>query len=904
MSRRADPILRTLLGAALAVIAGPTPARAAPPEDAATAPDTVIEEYLSDHGLNELLGAQLRRRLNEASGQERVPIAERLGRLYVAQLGTNLSAEDRRTIEQLSRDLLRTVADADSFALRLDLAKASYLRAEEAVERDRLRLAKPDDKLEAERVLKSVGPTFQEIASKVSRKVEGLERRESAGREDEGLREELAEARRLRSLAYYYAGWTDYYLSVVSASTASAGKAMEEFGVLLNAPPGRAASVDRVPKSLLKFEHVARAALGCALCASLRSGDTEALRWLDLLESSEELPKPVADLLFSKRMIILATGRRWADLELLVRHRRTGNGLTPGTPLQSWEARLLGVLTLEALAETKNRERRVETVESLAQTALSELIAQGQVGDVLDLVQRYGTAPIGQEGFIPAYVRGLQAYERAREQHRASGVAETDPATDPGIINRYHEAAWGLQIAVESPDAGKFGDQRPRASLMLGLALFYGGDFEKAAERFDATAAMTKDPRQRADALWYTVVSLDRAVEKSKPSLAEARDRAATLFLNEFPSSENAARLLLKRAGAGLLPDDKTVEILLQVPASSPLYATARRQAGNILFKVFRAAVGPRRDEVGTRFLQFSDELLRIDAQNAVSGGAADAGQSLVRTVRQIGEVATGLSTPDVARLDAAIETLDQIVAAVKIDIAAAEDELTYRRLQSAIQKRRTDIAEQQIARLRAKGGPFAAAAERVMYREALAAWHAAPNDARAAKSVVASGTRVIEQVASKPGALQDPGVIAICNDVADAASAAWELEKDTAMRDAALRLDRRVIEGGRPPAAALRRYAVLTEAAGDTNAALDAWRRLVASMPPEDPAWYEARYQSLRLLSSSDPGAARSALDQHKLLHPDFGPAPWGQKLRDLDSTLPAPLPPSPAPGVKGGGT
>jgi hypothetical protein len=269
--------------------------------------------------------------------------------------------------------------------------------------------------------------------------------------------------------------------------------------------------------------------------------------------------------------------------------------------------------------------------------------------------------------------------------------------------------------------------------------------------------------------------------------------------------------------------------------------------------------------------------------------------------VRQIGEVAMGLSTPDVARLDAALETLDQIVGAIKLDVSAAEDELTYRRLQSALLKRRTDIAEQQIARLRAKGGPFAAAAERLMYREALAAWHAAPSDPRAAKAVVASGTRVIEQIASKPGALQDPGVIAICNDVADAASAAWEIEKDAAMRDAALRLDRRVIEGGRPPAAALRRYAVLTEAAGDASSALDAWRRLVGSMPPEDAAWYEARYQSLRLLVSSDPGAARSALDQHKLLHPDFGPAPWGQKLRDLDSSLPAAG--APASTTKGGG-
>jgi len=898
MSRRTDSILAPVVATMFAMgIAQGTPAGAPPDEDPAS-PDTVIEEYLGEHGLDDLLGSQLRRRLTEVPAEQRPPIAERLGRLYVAQLGRNLPPEERRTIEQLSRDLVRDVPGADSFALRLDLAKASYLRAEESVERDRVRLAKPEDKQEAERVLRSAGPTFLEIAGKVGRKVDALERRESSGRDDEGLREELAEARRLRSLAFYYAGWTDYYLAVLAGNNAGAAKAMESFGVILNAPTGRAATVERVPRSYLKYEHVARAALGCALCTSLRGADAEALRWLDLLESAEDLPRPVADLLFSKRMIVLATARRWADLELLVRHQRSGNGLTPGVPLKTWEARLLAVLTLDVLAETKNRERRAEAAEALAQVALSELIAQGQVGDVLDLVQRYGTAPIGQEGFIPAYVRGLQAYDRAREQHRSSGATDTDPATDAGIVNRYHEAAWSLQIAVESADAAQFPDQRPRASLMLGLALFYGGSFEKAAERFDATAAMTTDPAQRADALWYSVVALDRAVEQSKPSLAEARDRAAAVFLNEFPNSENAARLLLKRAGAGLLPDDQTVAILLQVPTSSPLYNTARRQAGNVLFKVFRAAAGTRKDEAGAKFLEFSDELLRLDSRAAVSAPGSDAAQSFVRTVRQIGEVAMGLSTPDVTRLDGAIEALDQLVGAIKIDLAGAEEELTYRRLQSALYKRRPDLAEPQIARLRAKGGPFGAAAERLVYRDALSAWRAAPTNAAAARAVVVSGTRVVEQMAGKPGALADPGVLSLCNDVADAASAAWESEQDAAMRDVALRLDRRVIEGGKPPAQVLRRYATLSEAAGDASGALDTWRRLVASLPEQSHEWYEARFNSIRLLALSDPLAARAALDQHKLLHPEFGPSPWGSKLREIDGAVPGAPAPRPAEG------
>ena len=127
MSLKADRA-RAILGriGALVVSAAACVALAGPPEDAPASPDAAIEEYLADRSLTDLLGSQLRRRLGESTGTERVSVAERLGRLYVTQLGVNLPPDDRRTIEQLSRDLLRAVPEADSFALRLDLAKASY----------------------------------------------------------------------------------------------------------------------------------------------------------------------------------------------------------------------------------------------------------------------------------------------------------------------------------------------------------------------------------------------------------------------------------------------------------------------------------------------------------------------------------------------------------------------------------------------------------------------------------------------------------------------------------------------------------------------------------------------------------------------------------------------------------
>ena len=123
-------------------------------------------------------------------------------------------------------------------------------------------------------------------------------------------------------------------------------------------------------------------------------------------------------------------------------------------------------------------------------------------------------------------------------------------------------------------------------------------------------------------------------------------------------------------------------------------------------------------------------------------------------------------------------------------------------------------------------------------------------------------------------------------------------------MRDIALGIDKRLVALGSPPLQVLRRYAELTEAAGDRSAALEAWRLLLSGTNPTAPDWFEARYHSLRLLLASEPARAREAMDQYKVLHPEFGPEPWGPKIKELDAQIPAaPLSPAAATGASTGG-
>jgi hypothetical protein len=116
------------------------------------------------------------------------------------------------------------------------------------------------------------------------------------------------------------------------------------------------------------------------------------------------------------------------------------------------------------------------------------------------------------------------------------------------------------------------------------------------------------------------------------------------------------------------------------------------------------------------------------------------------------------------------------------------------------------------------------------------------------------------------------------------------------------VRIDAAQLEAGHRTASSLRRLGELMESSGDKEKALTAWRELLNGLANGSPEWYEARYESLRLLYESAPSEAIAAMKQHKILHPELGPEPWGSKLRDLDQKMGPGTVSAPAPAAPGG--
>lgn len=861
-------------------------------------PDDPVAAYLERQRLDEVLAAYLRGHLEGANSEDRIALAERLGKLYARLLGSAADPAMRQRLESASRQLMRDVPEADSSDLRLSLAKASYLRVEEIAERARLKLATGEEIEEAKSVLRALGTTFIDLAKRIEAQVKVLEKREAAARDQDmdALRTELADLRRLHSLARYYGGWSSYYDAMLNQSSTQAQRAMEEFGVLLNAAPNRPASVDRVPKQLLHYEHIARATLGCALSASIRNEHVEAIRWIDLLNSAEDLPPAVADQLFTRELIVLAGAQRWSDVEVRVRDRRgmrTGAATKPLSPI---EARLIAVLALEYGNTSPSMSRLSEIAQSVAAMAMSDLVAQRQVSQVLDLVQQYGTASLGNQGFIVLYVRGIRAYDEARAAHRVAAPQSPDePVTDVPTVNMYRGAAEVLESTLGATDSKDFPAERARTRTRLGLARYYAGEYASAVEAFVKASEEATTPALRGDALWYAIAALDYAIEHGAMSNVAQRDRLALLYLREFPDTENAARLLLRQTNTQGMRDAEVVEVLLKVAPDSPLYKAARRQAATLLYKLYRAARGSDRDFAGLRFVQVGEDLLKAEQTAALASldpPARDAANGVVLRARQLVDALLSVSGPDPDKAEAFLTAIDTVTAYHAIDISQLQPELTFRRLQIALIRNNAPAIDRSVDQLRSMPGPYADAADRLLYRRSQRLLESAPTDVNAAREVVRFGVRVLDGMGENAAAASS-----VRDGVATAAAVLWDIEQDKAMRDLALALDREQDAAGVRTLTALRRHARLAEDAGAIEEAGQVWSRLASSVDAASPAWFEARYEAMRLLAKLDQVKARGALDQHEALYPTLGPSPWDEKFRELRKLLGTTAPATPTP-------
>lgn len=836
--------------------------------------------YLEKRGLDTLLAAHLERRVQETVDQvEREQLALQLGRVYARLLEGASDAATMQDLERRGRELLALVPQTSAGELRMAVLRASYRSAALVAENHRIRAADSASVSQAIQTLERIVPELLELRDSLGTLLDSLQRRLSraAGVDAALLNDEVDEQSRLRAQVTYIAAWAQYYLAWLRGTPASAIGADPLFVSLLDTgvdqPQPKDVSVD-----LRGTESYARSILGLALVRGLTQRVSTADEWLNLLDSPTTYPPLRAELPAWRLAVRLDAG----DLDGARQHLQAILA-SPDRAPTAW-VRMAAARGLERAVQSGSD----SAARQLADVAVAELATRGELSEVMDLARRYGTEPLGRDGFVFAYVRGVQAFERARGNYAGEGPASSLAERQPFI-----DAAKELESALGQADAAAFPGAAAGCRALLGWCRYYAGQPVLAAGEFEAAAAQQM-PAEAAESLWMAIVCID-AARRAGGDHADDLLRLQNLYLQRFPGSERAPRLVLHRVLQSGRPSLEAVETLRSIPPGSDAYGEAQRQSVQMLYVLFRRA-GDRaeRAELGGRFLAAALPLLEDD-EAILATGQADTAQveGLLVRARQVLDVAL---TQDMARLDVATTTLDLLERLKLVDVDADPallDEIAARRVQAALLRGQAVDAIRVAEELttRSPDSVWSRVAERSILRDAIDRWNSAEpgtaEEGAALAALVAFGERLLESHAPTEIAV-DTGLLSSLSWVARARTRIWE--RSRAEDDARPALERvlQYVDLRPNDSVAIRNAAVLSEALGQTDRAIDHLRRLLTIEPARTDLWFEGKWRLIQLLSISDPARAREVMNQHKAMHPEFGPPPWGDRLQELDAKLP----------------
>lgn len=883
-----------------------------PTRTALDAADEQTEQYLSQLGLHGLLAEHLERKLTGTQGSKRADVAARLAETYAQILAQTEDFAEQTRIEAKARELLASVSEADSIELRLGLARAGYSRLEQSAEKRRIREIGADEAAAAARRFDELASQFDQIASEANARVQSLERQEASVRADEALvATALVGVRRQRSMAHYLAAWSLYYGAELEFSGREGNplSAMKHLSWMLGSErPGiDLAKIDQVKPDMLVYEHVARATVAMALCLSLQGRADEALKWLELTEKAANAPIAVQNQVFARRAVVLARLGRWQGVKELVDLRREDRLSTPEAsrdpqPLPVAEARLVAVLALDAGPQSPD-------ARALVDTAVSDLLARNEPGQVLALASSFGIDRFASTGFVGHQVRALQLYDRARDAHSAAGSAK-EPSADPEAIRLYKESAEQFRLALESRDRASFSGALASTRMLLGLCRFGAGaepgrlgaeSLVSAAEWFEAASSSLADPAQRVEALWMAIRALDLYIASAATptsGTAGKRDDLVDRFIKLVPEGERTTALLLRRAQANTVPSRVEVDRLLAVPEADPQYVSSRRQAARMAYQLFRLspAGGLQREAAGARYIDIAEPLLAAERRRASTDPVSSA--NAAAHARQMLDVLLSAATPDPDRAERTLDVLSSLIAAGLVDESPFRAELTLRRFQIALARAESVRAANFLQQLKQQDPALALMGERLMLTfqvRTFQSLRSAGNPAAvgAARAALATARTLM---LAEPADVRMSGAasLSLHASAAELALHLWSTAGDAESRDLALALYRVLARKQPNVRAFLRGLGESATASSQWEEARDAWGVITAAASIGTPEWFEARYQTALAISKLNPAAAAALLRQHAALYPQWGTEPWATKLKQLSDSLPTPQPAS----------
>jgi len=824
--------------------------------------DEQVEAYLKAHAMTGLLEIQLEERIRDAKNKdEQQRLIEKLSKLYLDQL--SLYGRDdpyRQIVINRARSLTERMGSSPMYALRIELLIESYLGVESAVELARLELLDDEDRQQAIDALVEINRGLNALVGKIDPAVAQQERLRIRAKGDgiEQATERLAELRRYRSLGHYYHGWTGYSLAVLKEQHVPAG-VFASFGWLLGSE-GDMPQLSLLNKSTLEYEHVARAAIGVAMSYA-QSDDSPAGRaWARAVVESEYTDSDARLAGEDRQIQIMAIDRDWIDtyeyVHVIERQRGERNSMRVG------DARFLALQALHAMDSTRAGRGGLAGAKKVGQYALEQLVELKEIGHVLDLYRRFDSLPMLADGFIPHYARALAELRRI-EQTGKSGM--------------YASVASLIAQALDAPDADRFPEERDDASLKLAYAEIRSGRATQAIQICDAIIETSTNEASIEEARWMRIAAIDSVDINANTGTSKRLKDAVREYIVAYPSTARSAQLILRHALQGAVDARVAIESLSAIGDDDPIVLPARRALVQLEYQQLKAT-GFRDAERAARVLAMVRWILEKQPKEVVD--LSDA-KSRIGTIRIGLDLSLRIPQADIELANRLVE-LGMGILAFDSSLSVYRSEFVYRQVEVALRSRRVDDAMDLLDELGSLDQSKARSARILVFNGVLERWNQRP-DVLSARRIVDLGSVILSEhmpAYPEPMGVQMSGV---AETIAHAGVYLWDAQNDTDDRDLALRVSLMVLERGNPTEQGLRRTAALAAQVKDYANELEAWLRLLGAYPNTDEKWYQARYESLRVMKRVNFARALSAYDQYRVLHPTLGPEPWNERIAGL---------------------
>lgn len=826
--------------------------------------DEQVELYLRDHGMRALLEVQLESRLDAAeNADDRAEIAEDLAQLYLEQLRA-IDGEDpyRQVLVIRARTLLDRVSAAPLYDLRIELFVHDFASYEDAIELYQLGLLDETNRVQAIGAFVEITRGLRAIMSAIEPELNRLTRRRGqpmGSDEARGVASQIEVRRRQHSLAAYYLGWSGYGIAVLDNRHVD-DNTFIAFAWLLGGEGGMPQQIE-LRHAALEYEHVARAAIGVAMCYAQSENESLAQSWLYELIESNAVSEEVRQAAQSRKLRVLAAERDWYETHTFIYEISDAD---EGQYLSVPDARFVAMRALDSRVSGLPGKGGEEHAIKVAQLGIEHLVGRGEIGHVVNLYQRYEHLPLLASGFIPNYARALAQLE------------QLETGSQQG---RYLDIAEQFTQALGSSDASEYPLQREDCCLKLAYTLVRADRPQDAIKQCDQIIERSIRDDAIEEARWLKIAALDRQnVIAGKPS-SQALDDAVRAFVEAYPDAPRTTKLVLRHAMRGTLDERFAIQTLAGIPESDPIAIPARRTLVQLQYQTLRG-VGFADLAMLKSTRGLIDWLLEQTSETVPDQNTARTDMAILRIGIDLALRDTP-SDPQRARvlIEMAQSRLDALPSMTQL-----EAELMVRSVQVALIEEQVDLAMATVDRLRQVDQEQAEYAELLILNTVIERWDAT-RQMTDAERLSGFGVSVLARMTPKAPERIGIQTSRLAEVISDAAEMLGSAREDTRMTELAMRLAKQILERGSPSEPGLRRTARLAEVLNDQESQLEAWLRLLASYPQDDERWYEARYESLRVMLLSDPMQARETYEQFRVLNPTLGPAPWNERIASLFS-------------------